>query len=637
MNNIISNSSIKVSIVIPVFNAEKYLARCLDSVINQTLKDIEIICINDCSTDKSLNILKTYASKDKRIKLINLPQNVGVGKARNIGIGEAKGEYIGFVDSDDFVDTDFYEKLYNKTGEAEADAVKGNIYDYCDITKTAKLNNFYDMNGKIRENFAYFYYGFTSAIYKKSFIDNFKINFPEGINYFEDPYFSIKACINYKKITFDNNAKYYYVKRMDSLSSDLFKTQNLKNFRKIAIDIIEHLNNSSVTKKDYNIIFQFLYDFILNNFYNKSIRSSLKDYMLDTIIEMLFAAKYQFCIPKTIEKKLQEKINLDTYNKTLLKYYKKYDYLNKDHTLIKIFVSYIKPSFLFKSEILTPIHLGRNVEKENSKDGNITDEDIKWLHENCIADNDFEGNISSLNRRIGFFTGTYWAWKNYEKLGNPKYFGSFGYRRLFFPNCLNNIEEYDFILPERKNFKLTLKSQMIRCHGELLYNVTLDTIKNIFPDEFKNVKEYFEQTKGYFAEIYIMKKDLFFDFCKWLIKIVEYLTTNYKESLYLSGQREHSYTRKLIYDFLYDGINELNFSIQNGDVRDFAFIIERLTGYYLYKLTQNKSLKYQEFYVPEPQNKLLENSRPLILNKMRQNIKKDMQNNDKSICNSADI
>ena len=124
----------------------------------------------------------------------------------------------------------------------------------------------------------------------------------------------------------------------------------------------------------------------------------------------------------------------------LLNEYKKYDYLNqeKNNPLVKIFVSYIKPSFLFKSEILTPIHLGRAVEKENSKDGKITEEDINWLHENCIGDDDFEGNISHVNRRVGFLTGTYWAWKNYEKLGNPEYFGSFGYRRFLQPIFLQN-------------------------------------------------------------------------------------------------------------------------------------------------------------------------------------------------------
>lgn len=104
----------KVSVIIPVYNTEKFLRKCLDSVCNQTLQDIEIICINDCSTDGSSEILREYAGKDNRIKLIELFENGGAAKARNIGIDIAHGEYIGFVDSDDFVDLDFYEKLYKK-------------------------------------------------------------------------------------------------------------------------------------------------------------------------------------------------------------------------------------------------------------------------------------------------------------------------------------------------------------------------------------------------------------------------------------------------------------------------------------------------------------------------------------------
>ena len=105
------SQKIKVSIIVPVYNVEKYLKRCLDSITNQTLKELEIICINDGSTDNSLKILKQYAHKDKRISIIN-KQNEGLSVARNTGMEAASGEYIGFVDSDDWIDLDFYKKLY---------------------------------------------------------------------------------------------------------------------------------------------------------------------------------------------------------------------------------------------------------------------------------------------------------------------------------------------------------------------------------------------------------------------------------------------------------------------------------------------------------------------------------------------
>ena len=104
----------KLSVIIPIYNVEQYLRKCLDSVCNQTLEDIEIICINDCSPDNSLEILKEYQKNDNRIKIIDFKENRGVAAARNEAIKIAKGEYIGFVDSDDWIDLDFYEKLYKK-------------------------------------------------------------------------------------------------------------------------------------------------------------------------------------------------------------------------------------------------------------------------------------------------------------------------------------------------------------------------------------------------------------------------------------------------------------------------------------------------------------------------------------------
>ena len=100
---------IKVSVIIPVYNVEPYLKEALDSVINQTLREIEIICIDDCSTDNSYNILEEYAKKDNRIIIIKNEENLGVGISRNKGIRLSKGEYIGFVDGDDYIVNNYFE------------------------------------------------------------------------------------------------------------------------------------------------------------------------------------------------------------------------------------------------------------------------------------------------------------------------------------------------------------------------------------------------------------------------------------------------------------------------------------------------------------------------------------------------
>ena len=104
-------SEYKVSVVIPVYNVERYLRQCLDSVINQTLKEIEIIIVNDGSKDSSLSIIKEYAAADNRITVIDKP-NGGYGESMNRGFDKATGEYIGIIESDDYAELDMFEKLY---------------------------------------------------------------------------------------------------------------------------------------------------------------------------------------------------------------------------------------------------------------------------------------------------------------------------------------------------------------------------------------------------------------------------------------------------------------------------------------------------------------------------------------------
>ena len=119
-DNMINNP--KVSVIVPVYNVEKYLKRCLDSLINQTLKDIEIIVVNDGSTDNSLDILNKYAENDSRIKVID-KENSGVSDCRNIAMKQMKGKYIMFVDSDDWIDNNALEIMYTKIEEEKSDVV----------------------------------------------------------------------------------------------------------------------------------------------------------------------------------------------------------------------------------------------------------------------------------------------------------------------------------------------------------------------------------------------------------------------------------------------------------------------------------------------------------------------------------
>ena len=130
----------KFSVIIPVYNVEKYLEECLNSVINQTLKDIEIICINDGSTDNSLKILEEYAQKDDRFVILN-QENQGQGIARNKAIDIAKGEYISFVDPDDWIELDALEKLYNYFKETNAEVIQFDYTKYIESSNKYRRNN----------------------------------------------------------------------------------------------------------------------------------------------------------------------------------------------------------------------------------------------------------------------------------------------------------------------------------------------------------------------------------------------------------------------------------------------------------------------------------------------------------------
>ena len=253
----------KVSVIIPVFNTEKYLRKCLNSVCNQTLQDIEIICINDCSTDGSLEILREYAGKDNRIKLIELFENGGAAKARNIGIDIAEGEYLGFVDSDDFVDLDFYEKLYNKAVETGADAVKGKLYLYDINTNKVYLEAWIDINDSVKKNKANFYFTFTTAIYKSSLIKEYNIRFLEGLIHFEDPYFTIMAAIHYNKLEVIDDAKYYYINNPNSTSRKNITKEQAKSIVYGADVVLDLLNNANIDKLHYEIVFNYVVNQLL--------------------------------------------------------------------------------------------------------------------------------------------------------------------------------------------------------------------------------------------------------------------------------------------------------------------------------------------------------------------------------------
>jgi len=254
---------VKVSIVIPVFNNAQFLSKCLTSICEQTLSDIEIICINDCSSDGSLAILQEFAKNDNRIKLIDLKENKGVSVARNIGIKNSVGQYLGFVDSDDFIDLNFYEKLYEKALINDLEVVKGNIVIYCPKTKVTDKDSWVNLNDKVKLHKANFCYCFTSAIYKTSLIKEKKIEFLEGLIHFEDPYFTIKAALFYQKLEVVDDVCYYYVNNPNSTSRKKFTISHINSLLTGVDKILDMLDEYCIDKTHYIIVYNFLLEQLL--------------------------------------------------------------------------------------------------------------------------------------------------------------------------------------------------------------------------------------------------------------------------------------------------------------------------------------------------------------------------------------
>ena len=224
---------VTLSVIVPVYNTEKYLRECLDSVINQTLKDIEIICINDGSTDRSLDILKEYALKDNRIKIID-KKNEGVAAARNDGIRIANGEFVCFMDSDDYYpDCDILEEV---TYQAEKNGVNicgGEISRFTDSNRVL-TQNFRDSfagylfpeNKLIKYSEYQFDYGFTRFIYNRNFLIDNAIFFPNYTR-FEDPPFMVKAMLQAEKFYALNKITYAYREEYKKVNWTKEKTQDL--------------------------------------------------------------------------------------------------------------------------------------------------------------------------------------------------------------------------------------------------------------------------------------------------------------------------------------------------------------------------------------------------------------------------
>lgn len=240
-----------ISVIVPIYNIEKHLPRCIDSILNQTYKNWEAIFVNDGSTDNSLKILEKYKKRDERIKIID-KKNAGSGAARNDGIENSRGKYIAFLDSDDWYEKNFLEKLYNNLIENNSDVAMCNpkmVYD--DANKNKKINTyfFYEIElNKTPEKIL----GILAMpvvwnkLYKKDIIVKNNIKFP-NYSFCEDVEFLYKIFLYVNKVSKIKDDLYNYYQREDSGTKKI-KEESIEQLYQVLKNIENYIKNNFNSK-----------------------------------------------------------------------------------------------------------------------------------------------------------------------------------------------------------------------------------------------------------------------------------------------------------------------------------------------------------------------------------------------------
>ena len=266
----------KVSLIVPIYNTAKYLDKCILSLVNQSLKDIEIILINDGSTDNSEEVIKKY--DDERIVYIN-KENEGIGKTRNLGIEVSTGEYIAFVDSDDYLHLDFCKKMYEKSVKDKCDIVICDFYD--DVNDKLNLRKFISFNDtSLKKNSRLINeinLGPCNKIYKRDLFKNKKNRFVENLKY-EDAPLVVKLLLSAKKIGKVDEGLTYYV--IHNGSETTVRDKRIFDIFKIVEMIVNDLSKAEYDKSCItNLVVMILSDYTIQQRYilNKEDRNRFID------------------------------------------------------------------------------------------------------------------------------------------------------------------------------------------------------------------------------------------------------------------------------------------------------------------------------------------------------------------------
>ena len=298
-----------VSIIVPIYNVEPYLKKCIDSIINQTLTNIEIILVNDGSTDNCGKIIDEYAKKDNRVIALH-KENGGQASARNMGLDIASGKYIGFVDSDDWIEPDMYESLYNKINKTNSDICICGRRAY---TEEGRLSNEINLQDEIidfnKDNdkkhiLDKFLYSYTvvvwNKLYKNEIINNNHIRF-EDVNYVgsEDALFNYCVLSNTKRITSINHIYYNQLSREGS-TARTYKPGYMNrtaNMIKCMRDYSKKINSPMIYNDLSPLFLLFFYQWNMSNI--KAVKNeNLEQIIVKEITEASSNKEFMECVRK---------------------------------------------------------------------------------------------------------------------------------------------------------------------------------------------------------------------------------------------------------------------------------------------------------------------------------------------------
>lgn len=248
------NTSPKVSVIIPIYNAESYLKTCIESVLSQTFTNFELLLINDGSTDNSKQICEEYASKDKRIQVIS-KENGGVSNTRNVGLEKARGHWINFIDSDDRVNESYLENLYNETTSDDNVLILQGINYYNDkLEKTEQLPNITLKENAISQAFQtlkIYNFGYpVSKLYNRAVIEKNHLRFNENISFWEDLLFMCEYIYQINTIKFIEGANYNYFLKKTGLTYSYQNYQSEYALYKEYVKILDKIFLKTEASKD---------------------------------------------------------------------------------------------------------------------------------------------------------------------------------------------------------------------------------------------------------------------------------------------------------------------------------------------------------------------------------------------------